>query len=92
MTKDAYHSYLGLALLAQMGEPGLKPLDPVLCISQEARTNITTSVEHMSVELKPYWKNDGIYFIPENDEHYADVIAEDQGPPKSWMKIVAQYS
>ncbi|KAE8452101.1 hypothetical protein EG329_001568 [Mollisiaceae sp. DMI_Dod_QoI] len=30
---DIYHSYLALAALATMNEPGLKPLDAALCIS-----------------------------------------------------------
>jgi geranylgeranyl transferase type-1 subunit beta len=37
---DIYHSYLGLAALATMKEPGLKPLDPALCVSVEQREKI----------------------------------------------------
>lgn len=32
---DVYHSYLGLAALATMGEPGLKSFDPAFCISSD---------------------------------------------------------
>lgn len=32
---DLYHSYLGLAALATMGEPGLKPFDAAFCISSD---------------------------------------------------------
>lgn len=32
---DVYHSFLGLAALATMGEPTLKPFDPALCVSTE---------------------------------------------------------
>ncbi|KAG9236909.1 terpenoid cyclases/protein prenyltransferase alpha-alpha toroid [Amylocarpus encephaloides] len=38
---DIYHSYLGLAALAIMKEPGLKPFDSALCCSKEQRENIT---------------------------------------------------
>ena len=34
------HSYLGLAALAVMKEPGLKSLDPTLCISVSAREHL----------------------------------------------------
>ncbi|TKA63719.1 hypothetical protein B0A49_06955, partial [Cryomyces minteri] len=34
---DIYHSYLGLAALALMREPALKPLDAVMCVSVAAR-------------------------------------------------------
>jgi geranylgeranyl transferase type-1 subunit beta len=34
---DIYHSSLGLAALAIIREPGLKILDPVLCISIDHR-------------------------------------------------------
>jgi geranylgeranyl transferase type-1 subunit beta len=37
---DIYHSYLGLAALATMKEPGIKPLDPALCISAQQREKI----------------------------------------------------
>jgi geranylgeranyl transferase type-1 subunit beta len=37
---DIYHSSLGLAALATMKEPGLKELDPALCISIEQREKI----------------------------------------------------
>ena len=37
---DILHSYLGLAALAVMKEPGLKSLDPTLCISVSAREHL----------------------------------------------------
>ena len=37
---DIYHSNLGLAALSTMKEPGLKALDPALCISVEQRAKI----------------------------------------------------
>lgn len=32
---DIYHAYLGLAALATMGEPCLKPFDTMLCVSED---------------------------------------------------------
>jgi geranylgeranyl transferase type-1 subunit beta len=34
---DIYHSYLGLATLAIMKEPGIKPLDSALCVSLQQK-------------------------------------------------------
>ena len=41
---DILHSYLGLATLATMREPGLKSLDSTLCISIAAREIFEQSV------------------------------------------------
>jgi prenyltransferase beta subunit len=46
---DLYHSYLGLAALSLLGEEKLKPLDPSLCMSKEAKGR-----------LKGIWKRWGI--------------------------------
>jgi len=46
---DLYHSYLGLAALSLLGEEKLKPLDPALCMSKEAKSR-----------LKGIWKRWGI--------------------------------
>ncbi|MCJ1286910.1 Geranylgeranyl transferase type-1 subunit beta [Xylographa opegraphella] len=37
---DILHSYLGLAALAAMKEPGLRSIDPTLCISVSAREHL----------------------------------------------------
>jgi len=37
---DIYHSYLALAALATMNEPGLKPLDAALCISIQQKKKL----------------------------------------------------
>ncbi|KAI9744801.1 MAG: hypothetical protein M1818_001726 [Claussenomyces sp. TS43310] len=54
---DVYHSYLGLALLAQMNEPGLKPLDSALCVSQQVSDNILEAVTNPSEVTQYYWKH-----------------------------------
>lgn len=33
---DVYHSYLGLAALALVDEPAVKPISPTLCVSKDA--------------------------------------------------------
>lgn len=40
---DLYHSYLGLAALATMGEPGLKEMDAALAVSAEAARKIAAA-------------------------------------------------
>ena len=37
---DIYHSYLSLATLGIMGESSVKSLDPILCLSEEAKARI----------------------------------------------------
>ena len=37
---DLLHSYLGLAALSIMGEPGLKKIDSALCISVDTKEKI----------------------------------------------------
>ena len=41
---DLLHSYMGLAALACMREPGLKSIDPALCISVSAREHLESLV------------------------------------------------
>jgi geranylgeranyl transferase type-1 subunit beta len=40
MLLDIYHSYLGLAALAIMKEPGLKPFDSALCVGAQQKEMI----------------------------------------------------
>jgi len=54
---DILHSYLGLAALAVMKEPGLRSIDPTLCISVSAR-------EHL--ESLP-WRQES-HKTPQNDQ------------------------
>ncbi|KAG0361885.1 terpenoid cyclases/protein prenyltransferase alpha-alpha toroid [Gamsiella multidivaricata] len=39
---DAMHSYMGIASLALMGEPGIRPLDPLLNISERMKERLHT--------------------------------------------------
>jgi len=48
---DIYHSYLGLATLAILKEPGLKPVDPAICISIQARQNIEKQIASIDAHI-----------------------------------------
>jgi geranylgeranyl transferase type-1 subunit beta len=47
---DIYHSYLGLASLAMMGEQGLKPFNAALCISKDAANHVESLTWQNTVE------------------------------------------
>lgn len=47
---DVYHSYLGLATLSLFGEEELKPLDPGLCISKEAKGRLGAIWKRWGIE------------------------------------------
>lgn len=61
---DMYHSYLGLAALATMGDDDLKELDVGLCCSQETTRKIQRArdglLESTKGEMKA-WHNDGFW-------------------------------
>jgi geranylgeranyl transferase type-1 subunit beta len=85
---DLYHSYLGLATLAMMKEPGLKKLDPVLCASTETREKMEKAIKEAVVPWKPYWKHGEQFVSLESDPKHAQNMAEDEGPPKFMMDIL----
>lgn len=62
---DIYHSYLGLAILAMMGEPELKELDVALCCSKDTARKIELAREGISVGGQQMsgldWQNDGFW-------------------------------
>ena len=63
---DIYHSYLGLATLAMMEEPEIKPLDPLLCISTQQRDRIHTLRKTALIQTRKYWKH-GYAFCTRED-------------------------
>jgi hypothetical protein len=79
---DLYHSYLGLATLAMMGEPGLKEVDPVLCMSIQARGNIEGSIKEAIIPVKMYWKHGYPFMSLETDSRHVQRMEEDEGPPQ----------
>jgi len=66
--QDILHSYLGLAGLATMREPGLKSLDPTLCISVSA-------CEHL--ESLPWRRGDASSQKRRGGKKPLDILAED---------------
>lgn len=61
---DIYHSYLGLAALANMGESTLKEFDSGLCCSKETTRKIERAREGLlgrAKETSKAWGNDGFW-------------------------------
>ncbi len=85
---DLYHSYLGLATLAMMKEPGLKEVDPVLCASTETKEKMEKAIKEVVVPWKTYWKHGEQFASSEADPTHAQNMAEDEGPPKVMMDIL----
>jgi geranylgeranyl transferase type-1 subunit beta len=79
---DLYHSYLGLATLAMMKEPGLKDIDPALCVSVQARGKLEKSIKEAITPVKVYWKHGYPFMSLETDPHHARRMEEDEGPPQ----------
>lgn len=74
-----------------MGEPGLKPVDPVFCISLEAKKDLEASIEAVSAEKKIVWRKGVLAVLNKSDPDYESVVKEDEGPPV-WQKEVMQKS
>jgi geranylgeranyl transferase type-1 subunit beta len=85
---DLYHSYLGLATLAMMKEPGLKEVDPVLCASTETKAKMEKAIKEAAVPWKTYWKHGEPFQSSEADPEHAENMAKDEGPPKFIMDIL----
>jgi geranylgeranyl transferase type-1 subunit beta len=85
---DLYHSYLGLATLAMMKEPGLKEVDPVLCASAKIKAKMEKTIKEAVVPWKTYWKHGEQFESLETDPKHAEKMAEDEGPPKSMIDIL----
>ncbi|CCU78869.1 putative geranylgeranyltransferase type I beta subunit [Blumeria hordei DH14] len=72
---DIYHSYLGLAALALMREPGLKALDPALCVSLDHRSRILQLRDAALVPTHIYWKHGYCFLIREDDSEFESETA-----------------
>ncbi|OAA60882.1 Terpenoid cylases/protein prenyltransferase alpha-alpha toroid [Cordyceps fumosorosea ARSEF 2679] len=68
---DIYHSYLGLAAMAVLGEPNLKELDAELCCSVEVAACIAKARDGLlaaeKASVASRWENDG-FWSPKNDQ------------------------
>ncbi|KAK6615240.1 prenyltransferase and squalene oxidase [Botrytis cinerea] len=80
---DIYHSYLGLAALAVLKEPGIKELDSALCISVDAKKNIEELRKAALVPSRTYWVHGYSFTVREDSPEFGEKMAMDEGPPKS---------
>ncbi|CAL3964288.1 hypothetical protein PZA11_001683 [Diplocarpon coronariae] len=78
---DIYHSYLGLAALSTMKEPGIKSLDPRLCISMQQKEIIGQLRKSAAVPMKSYWKHGYCFQIREDDPEFEQIMASSEKPP-----------
>jgi len=78
---DIYHSYLGLAALAVMEEPGINSLDPVLCISTQQKEIIDEFRRRAAVPTRIYWKHGYCFSIREDDPEFDKIMASNGEPP-----------
>lgn len=87
---DIYHSYLGLAALAVLKEPGLKPLDSVLCMSNEQRERMEKMRIDASVPTKIYWKNGFCYGIREESRGFSEKMKESEPVPEFLKTVLGE--
>lgn len=59
---DMYHSFLGLMVLAMLGEPGLQNVDAALCITDRAKRHL---------ESLP-WRKEALALVKHNSGHGVD--------------------
>ncbi|PBP18517.1 prenyltransferase and squalene oxidase [Diplocarpon rosae] len=77
---DIYHSYLGLAALSTMKEPGIKSLDPGLCISMQQKEIIGQLRKSAAVPMRSYWKHGYCFQIREDDPEFEQIMASSEEP------------
>lgn len=80
---DIYHSYLGLAALAILKEPGIKELDSALCISVDAKKNIEELRKTALVPSRTYWVHGYSFMVREDSPEFGAKMAMNEGPTKS---------
>lgn len=80
VAEDIYHSYLGLAALAIMKEPGIKSLDPGLCISIQQKEIIEQFRRSAAVPTRTYWKHGYCFSIREDDPDFENIMASSKKP------------
>jgi len=85
---DIYHSYLGLAALATMKEPGLKEFDPVLCISKQQRKNIDRMRKDGLAPKKIYWKHGYSFLVREDDPGFENKMASNEKAPEPLVQAL----
>ena len=74
---------MGLAALATMKEPGIRPLDPALCVSTQQREKIDSLRETAFVPTRQYWKHGYAFSVREDHTEFETKFASGEEPPKS---------
>lgn len=83
---------MGLAALATMKEPGLKPLDSALCVSVEQRENISQFRKAGVVPSRMYWKHGYSFEVREDDPDFQAKMASSEEPPKAFVGLMDAIS
>jgi geranylgeranyl transferase type-1 subunit beta len=65
-----------------MNEPGLKPLDSALCISEKQKQLIGEMQRSLLVPVRRYWKHGFCFSIREDDPDFDVKMKDSEGPPK----------
>ena len=65
-----------------MKEPGIKPLDPALCISAQQNEVIRRLRKNARVATRTYWKHGFSFSIREDDPEFGKVMASSGDPPQ----------
>jgi geranylgeranyl transferase type-1 subunit beta len=73
---------MGLAALATLKEPCLKPFDPVLCVSIQQRDRVNTQRKDALVFTRTYWKYGYSFSIREDDPNFEKKLADSEDAPK----------
>lgn len=73
-------------------EPGLKPVDPVLCASIQTKQRMEETIKEILVPWKTYWKHEMPFFVRETHPDCEQIIAEDEGPPKYLVDILQRMN
>ncbi|KAJ9148766.1 Terpenoid cyclases/Protein prenyltransferase [Coniochaeta hoffmannii] len=82
---DLYHSYLGLAALATMGEPGLKEFDAALAVSKETAAKIEAARNGLAGVAKSNRTDEGGQLGPA----LLDLGVEIRGQRPPWLPVGA---
>jgi geranylgeranyl transferase type-1 subunit beta len=86
---DVYHSYLGLATLALMKEPGLKEVDPVLPgVSLEAKMRLEKSIDEILIPEHYFWKAGKGQFSSKASVNHEKKPIEAEEPPKYLVNLL----
>lgn len=73
---------MGLAAIATLKEPCLKPFDPVLCVSIQQRERINTQRKDALIPTRTYWNYGYSFPIRKDDANFEKKLADSEDAPK----------